>query len=121
MARWVLPVLVGPRMARTGASERGAIIFECGSARGEGKVPTAEIRLVLTSIGETGCRVDVTKPRAPAAAVAFACLAASRLDRRRRARAPVQHGRLGVAPAAERAAGQRAAAMAGAGRRAFVE
>jgi hypothetical protein len=34
-----LPVLVGPRMARTKASERGAIGFECGSVRAERKAP----------------------------------------------------------------------------------
>jgi hypothetical protein len=34
-----LPVLVGPRMARTGASERRAIIAECGSVPNERKVP----------------------------------------------------------------------------------
>ena len=35
IAKWVLPVLVGPRIARTGASERGAIGIECGSAAAE--------------------------------------------------------------------------------------
>src|SRR5918997_5308210 len=54
IARCVLPVWVGPRMARTGASERGAIMSECGSARGEGKVPSRHFRPVLTLFSDSG-------------------------------------------------------------------
>jgi hypothetical protein len=34
-----VPVLVGPRIARTGASERRAIMIECGSVSTPRKVP----------------------------------------------------------------------------------
>ena len=68
IARWVLPVLVGPRIARTGASERGAIISECGSAP-ERKVPfrtevAREFRLGFNlDFGDHGRVLTSPKPR----------------------------------------------------------
>src|SRR3982750_4092529 len=66
IARYVFPVLVGPRMARTGASERGAIMVECASDWDERKVPTADFSRVLTLFSDHGLCVDVTKACAPA-------------------------------------------------------
>src|SRR4029078_2759097 len=37
IARWVLPVLVGPRIARTGASERGAIMPNVAAHRAKAR------------------------------------------------------------------------------------
>jgi hypothetical protein len=59
------------------------------------QVPLVEFKAVLTSIRDTGFRVDVTKPSASASAVARACLAAAGLEDCGHAVAPVQHCRLG--------------------------
>ena len=64
-------MLVGPRMARTGASERRAMSMNVAALRAPRKVPSrAILRAVLTSIRDTGARVDVTKPCASASAAA---------------------------------------------------
>ena len=108
IARWVLPVLVGPRIARTGASERGAIVSECGSATRNARFHSArDFKAVLTSIRDTGARVVISetgaafgRAEAPHPLRARALRAASGLEEPRRAGAAVQHRRLGVASAA---------------------
>src|SRR5690348_1542975 len=101
IAKWVLPVLVGPRMARTGASERGAIMSNVAARQGNARfLRQGDFRPLLTLFRHHGCRVDVTKPCASASAVASTFLASPRLEERGPARATVQHGRLGFIPAA---------------------
>src|SRR3954453_5501652 len=62
IARLVLPVLVGPRIARTGASERGAIITNVAARAPSARfLSTSGFRAVLTLICETG-RVLIAQP-----------------------------------------------------------
>src|SRR6185312_16180892 len=101
IARWVLPVLVGPRIARTGASERGAICFNVAAiGRGARFLRRDDFRTVLTLIRHHRVGVEVTKPRASAAALSPPCLAPAGLEERRRACLAVQHSRLGIVSAA---------------------
>ena len=116
-----MPVLVGPRMARTGASERGAMHFECGSASEGRKFRRCEFRPLLTLIRHHGARVDVTKPRASAAAVAFAAWPRPGWKSAGALALLCSTVAWASLPRAGRAAAGRAAAMAGAGPGAAVE
>ena len=123
-----MPVLVGPRIARTGASERGAIITNVAAHARKRKVPsTGGFRAVLTLSGRLGAGVDCKtafragfwppigqRPRASGR------LQARRVEGRGRCRVAVQRGRLGVASGAVRDPHRRAAPMACAGDRAAV-
>src|SRR4030095_5769361 len=118
IARCVLPVLVGPRIALTGASVRGAMMSQNVAAL----AVNARIRTVLTAILRHGSGVDGStevfdrlRPAERRRQDACARSAASRVDQRRGPCAAVQRSRLGVASQAAGHARRRAGAMAGGG------
>src|SRR5690348_8022453 len=79
----------------------------------------ADFRSLLTLFRHHRARVDVTKPRAPAPAVASAFLATSGLEERGRACTAVQHRCVGIiTKAGSGVVERRAAAVAGPGGRA---
>src|SRR6478735_1001476 len=102
IAKCVLPVLVGPRIARTGASERGAISSMWQRLRPAQGSFHRLFKTVLTSIRDTCPCVDANSPcaalwTAEPHSCAFARLAAPGLDERRLSRIAVQRRRMGFA------------------------
>ena len=130
-------MLVGPRIARTGASERarhdhecgsaargtqGVVIIECGPRPSPGRLLFSQpIRAVLTLIGPSTARVDANRTFADVRPAADPCpptpafAADSGVESRRRAGLAVQRRRLGLDPARRGPAARRTAPVAGAG------
>ena len=130
IAKYVLPVLVGPRIARTGASERGAMPSNVAPPRRSARFhSTSGFRAVLTLFRQTGPCVDgptqcgagfrpADQRGGRARAIA---LPAVGMENGGRAGSVVQRRRHGGFAEAGGAAPRRADAMAGAWHRPAVE